>query len=295
MLLLAFIWGSTFVLMEDATKWMPPLTFLTIRFFVAAFCLVIMVVFIYRVPMKCHSIWFLGSALGGLLALGFGLQTLSLQDTTSGNTAFFTSVVVVIVPFFSFFLLSTRLSVRSILSLILVLLGLFLLSGYQISNINQGDLLAFLGAFSFALHIVFIKKWGTKMPVFSLVTIQMIFAALFCGIGAFFFESWQSAFAPSVMIQPSVWSAIIVCSLLATVFAYAMQAYLQRYLDPNRASLIITMESVFAAGIDYLWNQVTITDWKLLGCVIIFAGLIWSNLKEEESTNNRVDMLTQEN
>ncbi len=66
-------------MMEDAIKWLPPLTFLTLRLFVATVCLLIIVTFIYRLSLMQKSLWLLGFALGGLLALGFALQVLSLE------------------------------------------------------------------------------------------------------------------------------------------------------------------------------------------------------------------------
>ncbi|SHE35423.1 EamA-like transporter family protein [Seinonella peptonophila] len=286
LLLLALIWGSTFVLMEDAIKSVPPFAFLTIRFAIASVCLIFIVIFIRRTPIMCKSIWLLGFVLGGLLALGFALQILSLLSTTSGNSAFFNSAVVVIVPVFSFLLLSTPLTTRLIFSLAIVMFGLYLLSGSQLGSMNHGDFLAFLGAFPFAVHIVCIKKWGTTLPVFSLVAIQMIFATFFCGLATLLWEPWQKVLAPNVISQPSVWIAITICSLLATIGAYLMLAYLQRYTTPNRAALILTTEPVFAAGIDYMWNQVTITDWRLLGCFLIIVGIIWGQQEKKMGNLN---------
>ncbi|WP_028775681.1 hypothetical protein [Shimazuella kribbensis] len=121
-----------------------------------------------------------------------------------------------------FFLLSTPLTIRSIVSLIFVIFGLSLLSGYQYSTINRGDLFALFGAFAFALHIVCIKKWGTSHSVFPLVTVQMIFVTSFCRLAAFAWEPCKKVFSIEVILQPSVFRAIVVCSFLATVVAYVI-------------------------------------------------------------------------
>lgn len=275
LIFLALIWGSTFVFMEDAIQWIPPLAFLTIRFAISSLCLLFITVFICRSPIMRTSIWLWGFILGGLLTFGLALQIISLLSTTSGNSAFFTSASVVIVPIFSLILLSTPITRRWILSLLIVMIGLYLLSGSQFNGINQGDLLAFLGAFAFALHIVCLKKWSVDLPLFSFVTIQFIFATFFCGLAAILWEPWQTVLSPTIMLQPSVWIGIGVCSLLATVGGYVLQAYAQRYTTPNRSSLILTTEPIFAASIDYLWNGVTITDWRLFGCCLVIVGIIW--------------------
>lgn len=286
LVLIAFIWGSTFIVIQDAIQTMQPFSFLAVRFGISAAFLALITVFVKRQRFWTKEVLKMGGALGGFLFLGFTLQTLSLFETTSANSAFFTGVVVVIVPFVSLFLLRTKIHWPIWISVIITLIGMYLLSGSDLSRINPGDFLAFLSAFAFAFQLVLLTKWSHSLPLFSVVTVQISVIALLSLLFAMILEPWQQMIQPEVLFHEKVLIAILITSIFATVVAYLGQAFCQRYISPIQYSLIVMLEPIFALGLDYQFNGIIITVSTLMGCMLILLGIFLS-LQSSGSNGDR--------
>jgi drug/metabolite transporter (DMT)-like permease len=283
MIAVTFFWGVTFVLIQDAIVTLAPFSFLMIRFGIAFFLLALFTYLARSIPKLTSSALRQhlkdGFVLGLFTFLGYALQTFSLLYTTSGKTGFLTGLNVAIVPIVSLFILKTRIKTSAIFGVICAVIGLYLLTFTDFTAINYGDLLALGCAILFALQIVYTGKYAPQSSLFHLVTIQMAIVTLLSALFMLVFEPWQQMINPSVLLSPSVLTALLVTSTLATTFAYIAQTYVQRFTTPTRIALIFAIEPVFAALADYWWKGVIISGTSLVGCLLILCGMILSEIQ----------------
>ncbi|MBA4495765.1 DMT family transporter [Paenactinomyces guangxiensis] len=280
LIMITFVWGTTFVLVQDAITTFPPFSFLAVRFGLAALLLFLIIRFFRNRTEKENPAtdprqnWIGGFVLGIFLFLGYAFQTFSLLYTTSGKSGFLTGVSVALVPVFTYFILGVRIKLSAATGVLLAIIGLYLLAFADFSDINRGDILAFLCAIFFALQIVYTGKFSARTSVFHLVAIQLATVALLSFFSAFTFESWQQILHPRIYEDPTVAWALMITSLFATAFAFIAQTHVQKFTTPTRVALIFTMEPVFAALADYWWQGVTLTGRSFIGAILILCGMI---------------------
>lgn len=284
LLLVATIWGLTFVLIQDAIATIPPFSFVAIRFGWAA---LLLLPFLTRktrgstppVEISRSHLLISGGLLGFFLFLGYGLQTFSLLYTTSGKSGFLTGLSVALVPLLAWLILRTRPAALTLAGVGVATIGLYLLAFIDISTINPGDGLAFLCAIAFGLQVVYTGKFSRLASAHTLVLIQLSTVAALSAVAAFIFEPWQSVFQHAVLLQPVVLIALIVTSVFATTLAYLAQTYIQKYTTPARVALIFATEPVFAALADYLWHGTTLSLRAFIGCLLILSGTLLTEFK----------------
>jgi drug/metabolite transporter (DMT)-like permease len=278
LLFVAFIWGATFVLVQQAISFLEPFTFNAIRFSIAAIILFIWFIIFKRDQLKYINLKFLlaGFFIGMSLFLGYALQTMGLLYTTSSKAGFITGLSVVLVPLLSLVILNHRPRTIAIIGSIIATLGLFLLTVGDTLSLNIGDLLVLGCAFAFAMHIILTGKYTNEFPTLLLTIGQIVAVALFSTVGAFLFEDWRRALVPSTLLEKDVLIALLVTSILATAFAFFAQTKLQQYTTPTRVALIFATEPVFAAITAYFWAHERLGSLAIVGCGFIFAGMILS-------------------
>ncbi|SDW24758.1 Uncharacterized membrane protein [Marininema mesophilum] len=275
LLCIAFVWGATFILVQSAIQSLPPLLFLAVRFGMATILLVGLLAFRGQIAALRNPRYLLaGGFLGIWLFLGYALQTFSLLYTTSGKSGFLTGVSVALVPLFSFLVLGTRPSRNAIIGVGFALIGLYLLAFVDFSQLNPGDILAFLCAIGFGLQIVYTGKYAQWAEAIPLATIQVGMVALLSFLSSLIFESSSTLFSWDLFILPEVAIALVVTVLFATVLAYWGQTYFQRHTYPTRVALIFAMEPVFAAWTDWAWLGTPMNIATITGCLFILSGMI---------------------
>lgn len=269
------IWGGTFA----ATKalldsGLEPMGLLTWRFGIAAvvFCLLFFVPLRRKLNKQAIVI---GSVLGIFLYAGFGLQTFGLDYTSSSRSGFITALYVVITPFLQIFFGRRRPGKRVWFSVLLVLLGLWLLTtpvgetfGLSMSGFNVGDLLTLCCAIAFALYIVVLDRVGNDTDPIAVTGVQLVVVGILCGLHGGTTEPWTT---PS---SPIDWSLILFLALLASVFTTWCQTNYQPRTTPSRAAIIYTMESVFAAIIGIALLAEELAPLGYVGGALIVGGLL---------------------
>ncbi|UZJ77004.1 DMT family transporter [Fictibacillus sp. KU28468] len=277
LLLVALVWGTTFVIVQNAVAFLPPFAFNSIRFFLAAIILGGWIVFAApdkKQFLKSKRIWHKGISLGFWLYLGYGFQTVGLVYTTSSKTAFITGLSVVVVPLMAVFLLKQRLNLSSAISVIMAVAGLYLLTGGSGLAMNKGDFFVLLCAFSFGMHIVMTAKFASGAPVLWLTLIQLATVSFLSMITSLSIENWKPAFKWDIMLQKEVITALVVTAIFATALAFLAQTYFQGYTTPARVALIFALEPVFGALTAYVWANETLGAKGITGCILILAGMI---------------------
>jgi drug/metabolite transporter (DMT)-like permease len=294
LLLVVFIWGSTFVLVQDAISFLQPFSFNALRFIMA-----FIILYIWFLARKKQGIGFskplllAGIKMGIWLFIGYAFQTFGLLYTTPAKAGFITGLSVVLVPLFSLFLLKQKPHRNAVIGVVFAAIGLYVMTAIQTSSINTGDILVFICAIGFAMHIITTSKYAGTYPALQLTLIQILTVGMLSAMFSIGTEDYSRMFDGATLFQPEVLSALIITSVLATAFAFLAQTYFQSYTSPTRVALIFAMEPVFAAITSYLLISEKFTAATLTGCIMIFVGMILAELpnkprKKDTSINEKV-------
>ncbi len=291
---IAMIWGTTFLLVQNAIDALPPYSFLFVRFLWAF--LFLLVILVWQKRRKTKNEDFTGMNLttllaGGVLAIwlfiGYAFQTIGLIYTTSSKAGFITGLSVVLVPIFSLLILRQKLKIAAIIGVLLASAGLYFLAfGDQIVAgkmgeglvWNTGDLLVLFGTVGFAMQIVFTGKYAPKFNVLLLTIVQLGFVTLFSLVFAFRYEDLSPLFSLTTYLNPIVLLALVVTAFLATALAFLAQTHYQQYTTPTRVALIFAMEPIFAALTGVVFGGEILTILMIVGCALILMGMILAEM-----------------
>jgi drug/metabolite transporter (DMT)-like permease len=276
LVLIALIWGATFVVIKDALKDATPLLFNAIRMALAFACLAAF----YPRDFKRVTGTQLLTALpvGVFLFAGYAFQTTGLRLTTASKSAFITGLSVVLVPLFLFVLFKRKLSIWSVLGVAAAFCGLAMLalpagqSWRDLAQVNRGDWLTLACAISFAFHIIWIGRATERISFQSVAIVQTGVAAALMFASVPVFEHAYLALTPRVVL------ALIVTAVFATAVAFTVQSWAQQFTPPTHTALIFSLEPVFAAGTSYLVLQERLGTRTATGCALILAGVLISEL-----------------
>ena len=259
----------------------PPFTFNAVRFFLGGISLLIILLIKEKGRVNISAAGLLpGIVLGSFLFLGYAFQTFGLLYTTPAKAGFLTGLSVVLVPFFAFLLSRQKPAPASITGALAAALGLYFLAEGHTQSVNIGDFLVMVCALGFALHIIFTDRYTRTVSALELTVIQILTVAVLSFISMLLFEDWQSAVKISTLFSSEMLSALIITALLATSAAYLIQTTAQKHTTPARVAVILTMEPVFAALFSYLWIGEELTSLALIGCSLIFLGMLLAEIPQ---------------
>jgi drug/metabolite transporter (DMT)-like permease len=262
---IAAVWGLTFVMVQDAIALIPVMTFLAYRFLAAA--IVVTILSARAVKGLAARGWIAGLVMSGFLTAGYITQTLGLARTTASNTGFITGLFVVLTPIFGALLLGQRAGKGAWLAAAVSCVGLFLLSGAGREINLVGDGLVVLTACCFALHILATGRAVGHHDIRALLAVQLGACGLFCLVSA----SVSGDLA--IPVTGTVWSALIVTSLVATALGFFVQTYAQTHASPARTALILASEPAFAGLFAWLLNGETLTPAGWIGAGLITTAI----------------------
>jgi len=278
-LLCTFIWGTTFIAQDTGMDEIGPFTFNAVRFFVGFLAIAPLVILFeikkfkseFRLDFKTFVI--LSLLIGLSLFLGSALQQVALLYTDVANAAFFTIFYVPMVPIIIF--LFGRKSIHWSVwpSVILCLIGGYLLTNFYDATVRLGDTLVLLGALFWSTHIIFTGIIVTKynLPL-TLGAIQTLIVALF----SFFVGLIYEEFIFENILKEI--DSILYAGILSGGFAFVLQIYAQKNISPAPAAIIFSLEGVFATiAAWFLLDQILGIN-NLLGCFFILCGVLLSQL-----------------
>lgn len=271
LLAVVIVWGYTFVAIKNALAGITPFNFIALRFILAL--IIMIVVFRKRLSGLNRYIVLRGTIVGIFLFFAYAFQTAGLKYTTASNAGFITGFSVVLVPVFSALILKARPSVESIIGVICAIAGLFFLSYNGGYAINKGDILVIFCALAVAFHILTVGYYTKKMDSILLTIVQIGVVTILSVISALVFEE------TTVPRGRVVWEAIFITSIFATVGAYLIQNIMQRFTSSTHTALIFSGEPVFAGIFGYSLLGERLGGWSVLGCVLILAGMVISELR----------------
>ena len=279
LLLAAFIWGTAFVAQIAGMDRIGPFTFNTSRSVIAILCLGLYL-WISKIKFPENKVELLkaGVICGFLIFVGTSLQQIGLQYTTAGKTGFITSFYILIIPFLGIFL-KHKIDLSIWISVIIGFIGLYLLAVPSLTDfsVNKGDFIVFLGSFCWAGHILVIDHYYKKFNPICLSFLQFVVLTILSAICSFAFENETL----TLYNIAASWKAIAYAGFMSSGIAYTLQMIGQKYTNPVVASLILSLEAVFAALSGYLILDEVMTNREFLGCVIVFISIIFSQIPKD--------------
>ena len=263
---IAAVWGLTFVMVQDAIELLPTMAFLGYRFLPAA----LLVAFVFRRQLRALTPagWRAGAVMGAFLTAGYVFQTLGLEQTSASNAGFITGLMVVLTPLLAAIFFRERMSGVTWTAAGVSAVGLYLLTGTAGELDLRGDGLVLLCAFAFAAHILFTAQAVRDHDVGALLVVQLAVCGLVC---------IAIAAAAGQLEAPegsTVWSALIVTSLVASALGFFVQTYAQRHAPPERTALILASEPAFAGFFGWLLANETLSAVSLAGAALILAAIV---------------------
>ncbi|WP_010631257.1 DMT family transporter [Sporolactobacillus vineae] len=277
LLCITFVWGTTFIIVQDVLNKLTPMAFNAWRFLIAALVLGLWKLLFSgrkKISIKQFAdLVFSGSVLGVCLFAGYACQTIGLLYTTASNAAFITGLSVVLVPAFSALLIRQFPPKAAIAGIVFATAGLFFLTTHGHLSMNKGDIIVLICAASFALHIVFTAKVTERFNSLSLTVVQLTAVALLSFIFGFATGGSRSV-VPGTLMQPDVVTVILFMALFATAFAFLLQTVLQKHTPATHVGVIYIMEPVFAAWTSIVFQHVRLGTAELTGCVLILLGML---------------------
>lgn len=274
------IWGSAFIAQSVGMDKIGPFTFQAVRCFLA-------VVFLFPASALFSkgkpfwkswadpALWRSGVICGLALFAASSLQQIGLVYTDAGKAGFLTAMYIVFVPFLGLFV-GQRPGRNALLSLIPAIVGLYLLSCTSVSGINKGDVLLLLCAVAFSVQILLIDRHCAGLDGLKLNCIQALVVAVLSVPWALLTETVDAS------LIASCWLPLGYAGVLSMGVAYTLQIVGQKRVAPSAAALLMSLESVFAALFGWLLLHETMTRAEELGCVLVFAAVVISQLPEKK-------------
>lgn len=303
LMLAALIWGSAFVAQSVGMDYLGPFSFNCVRSFMGSLVLLPVIWFMDRQKKEKEQdagvkpadtehrkenlaaegenarngkiLLTGGLCCGVILTLSTSLQQIGIQYTTAGKAGFITALYILIVPLLGI-VLGKKVGTKTWIGVGLAVLGMYLLCIKEGFSISYGDFMVLLCAVVFSLHILTVDYFSPKVDGIRLSCIQ------------FFVCGCISAFPMVLMEQPHLsqilqaWLPLAYAGVLSSGVAYTLQIITQKHLNPTVASLLMSLESVFAVLTGWLVLKERLSVKELLGCVLVFAAIILAQLPQKQ-------------
>ena len=277
LLLTAVIWGTAFVFQRSGMEIIEPLTFNAARMALAAVAIGVLAIIMRRKrsgisgaeQKQIDKNTLKGGIFCGVfLAVASIFQQTGLVYTAAGKAGFITAMYMLIVPVVGFVFLKRKNTALVWFAVLLGVVGMYFLCITDKLDLSRGDALVCMCAFVFSFHIIFCDHYVKRADPIGMSAVQFVTATVISVIAAFIFEKPGAEKLISALVP------IIYCGLVSGGIGYTLQIVAQKFTDPAVASLLLSMESVFAAiaGALILGERMSVRE--LLGCVIMLAAVI---------------------
>ena len=277
LLVATLIWGSTFVAQSVGLDLIEPFTFQVGRTVLAVPFMVILLLIQnpkdFLSSWKNPKLWKAGIPCGVALFAASGLQQMGMVHTDAGKSGFLTAMYIILVPLLGIFM-KRKPSKTIYISVVLAVAGLYLLSCVGVTTINRGDLMLLGCALAFAFQILFVEIFGNGLNGVQLNCAQCIVNGVLSAIVMLLFEE------PNMEAITACWLPLMYAGILSMGVAFTLQIVGQKYLDSAPASIIMSLESVFAVLAGWLILHETMTTAETIGCILMFVAVILSQLTE---------------
>lgn len=275
------VWGGGFIATSTALDSISPFYIMMIRFLGAS--ILPGVLCFKKLRHLDRSTIYRGIFTGVLLFLAFSIQTFGLKYSTPSKNAFLTATNVVFVPYLLWFLMHRCPKRKEIIASLMCVVGIALLTlKPDALSFTIGDVLSLLCALFFALHMIYLGRFTQHVDVFVMTFLQMFTAGILGTICALCFEQAPSLFDVSTV------GSLLYLILFSTMLAYLLQTYAQKFTSANSASLILSMEALWASIFSFLFFQEMMSLSMIVGACLIFTSILYIEYKPK---SKRIDTL----
>lgn len=266
LLFVAAVWGGGFVAVKDALNSVTPMLLMALRFIFAS---VIMYTFLFKWIGKVTIKDFKkGSVVGLILFTAFAFQTYGLKYTTASKQGFLTATYVVMVPLVYWMLYKKRPKLKAFIGSFITIIGIGLISLENSLSLGLGDSLTLVCALFFALHILSIEYFTKNMDAAKLAFVQLVVASILFSIATVLTEPIN------LNLPTQAWYSIIYLAIFSTFACFTVQTIAQKHTTSSHASIIMSLESVFAAVFGVLILGEIMTPLLIVGCGLIFIAIL---------------------
>lgn len=282
LLITAIIWGTAFVAQSEGMRYVEPFTYNAMRTLLGGIVLIPVIALFRRQKTPpdengssadSRKTTVIGGIVCGVfLFIASSFQQWGIVETTAGKAGFITALYVTIVPLIEL-VLYRRSSLKVWFCVFLALAGFYLLCIKEGFTIGRGDLLVLCGAFFYAGHIMVIDYFNEKnTDGMKMSCIQFFTAGILMTVCMFLFEN------PQVEAIFDAKYTILYAGIMSSGAAYTLQILGQRDTDPTSATLIMSLESVFAALSGWIILSEALSLKELSGCILVFIAVILTQL-----------------
>ena len=287
-LITTMIWGSAFVAQSMGMDHVGPFTFQAVRCLLGGLILLPIIAITdcfgakngknFFTRWMDKKLWLAGLLCGLPLFVATNLQQVALVDTDAGKAAFLTAMYIVFVPILGIFR-RQKPSKWIPISVVLAVIGLYFLSCVGVTTIAKGDFLLLGCALAFALQIICVDKFANQVDCLRLNCICSFLCSALSTVLMAFTETpqWDGIYHS--------FGALAYAGCLSMGIAYSLQMIGQKHIAPSAASLLMSLESVFAVIFGWMFLQQTLTIWEALGCGLLFVAVILSQIPDQKEEN----------
>ncbi len=286
--LAALIWGSSFVVQKVGMDYIGPLTFTAFRFTIGTLAMFPILMIARKRKAGSPSVradrkglprqLIIGGIWVGIANFaGSILQQTGLIYTTAGKAGFLTAMYLVIVPIL-LLILGRRVHPLTWIGIVTATFGMYLLTMSGGWSFQIGDLICFLGAVGFAFQILLVDHYVEYTDPLELATFEFGVTAILSVLGAVLFETVTVS-----ALLDCAW-AILYTAILEVCAAFSLQILGQQYAPPAIATILMSMESVFAALSGFIFLGEVMSGRETLGCCIMFFAFLVAQIPEMRSS-----------
>lgn len=276
----ALIWGLSFVA-QSVGKGVGTLTFTAVRMIIGGLVMIPFVVLEYKkknknsaekIPFDFKGVLIGGGVCGTVLFVSANLQQEAFNYLEAGKVGFITALYMILVPVFGL-ILKQRPKFNVWIGVVIGIVGLYFICMQKSSlALGRGEFITILCAIGFAIHILVIDHFCTKVDTIALSCTQYLVAGIFSAIFMFIFEE------PNINDIMGQTIPILYCGIGSCSLAFTFQIYGQKYAEPAVASLLLCLESVFSVIAGWIILDQALNARTVMGCVIMFIGIIFTQI-----------------
>lgn len=274
----SFFWGTTFVAQMSGMEGLGPFSYAAARYFIGVLALTAVLWFTRRQRAKerfknRYGRGFLtGLFIGISLFAASSFQQVAMLYTTAGKAAFITCLYIIFVPLVSV-LIGKKIRTENFIGAFLAITGLYFLAISEEFSVNFGDVLLLIGAFFWTAQILLVDRFANRVDAMELSTGQAFTTAVFSFAAMMLFEN------PSLDAILNAAVPILYGGVMSSGVAFTLQIYGQKYAEPSAAAILMSFEAIFGAVSGWLLLGEVMSGREIFGCVLMFAGIIVTQLK----------------
>jgi drug/metabolite transporter (DMT)-like permease len=280
LLIAAFLFGATFVVIKSAVQTIEPIAFVAWRFLLGAALLMV-----FAVP-RGIKIWLHGSIAGLALFVGYALQTSGLVLTSASNSALITGLYVVLTPLLASAFARRAPSRWSVGGAGASFAGLVLLTGTTNLSFDRGDLLTLGCAVAFAFHIVALARYARQHPVIPFTTVQLLVTASLAFPLSMIIEG------PSLVPPGSTWAALALTGFGVSAGAFILQIWAQTIVGPSTTAVVVASESAFGVATAWIVLDERLTRSGWVGAALILVAIFVVVTRQRDRSSIEAEAVT---